>query len=291
MESGGTSLPPSGYPMQLLQAALLGIVQGLTEFLPVSSSAHLILVREVLGWGLLDDPHWNMIFDVSAHAGTFAALVAYFWGDIRRLVSAFLASLRSGLGDVPERRLAWILLVATVPGGLAGWLGEDVIESFFRQAPILVALLLVVFGFILWAADRLGKRAREFGSIGWLDGVLIGCAQALALAPGVSRSGVTMTVGLARGMTRETAARFSFLLSTPIVGAAALYGLKGVTGGMNALPQGSLPTLAVGFASAAVSGYLCVRYFLRYLQRHALAPFIAYRIAVGAFLLLWFARL
>jgi len=277
--------------MQLLQAALLGIVQGLTEFLPVSSSAHLILVREVLGWGLLDDPHWNMIFDVSAHAGTFAALVAYFWGDIRRLVSAFLASLRSGLGDVPERRLAWILLVATVPGGLAGWLGEDVIESFFRQAPILVALLLVVFGFILWAADRLGKRAREFGSIGWLDGVLIGCAQALALAPGVSRSGVTMTVGLARGMTRETAARFSFLLSTPIVGAAALYGLKGVTGGMNALPQGSLPTLAVGFASAAVSGYLCVRYFLRYLQRHALAPFIAYRIAVGAFLLLWFARL
>lgn len=274
--------------MQMLQAALLGIVQGLTEFLPVSSSAHLILVREVLGWGLLDDPHWNMIFDVSAHAGTFAALLAYFWGDIRRLVSAFLVSLRSGLGDVPDRRLAWILLVATIPGGLAGWLGQDAIESFFRRTPMLVATLLAVFGLALWAADRLGKRARKLGEVGWLDGILIGLAQALALAPGVSRSGITMTVGLARGMTREAAARFSFLLSTPIIGAAAVYGMKDVMGGVSALPQGGLPTLAVGFSSAAVSGYLCVRYFLRYLQRHALAPFVIYRIALGIVLLVWF---
>jgi undecaprenyl-diphosphatase len=275
--------------MQLLQATLLGIVQGLTEFLPVSSSAHLILVREVLGWRLLDDPHLNMIFDVSAHAGTFAALVAYFWGDIRRLVSAFLVSLRAGIGDVPERRLAWILLIATVPGGLAGWLGEEVIESFFRQEPRLVALLLVAFGLILWAADRLGRRARGFGSVGWLDGILVGCAQALALAPGVSRSGITMTVGLGRGLTREAAARFSFLLSTPIVGAAAVFGLKDVAGNMGALPQGSLPMLAVGFSSAAISGYLCVRYFLRYLQRHALVPFVVYRVVLGVFLLGWFA--
>jgi undecaprenyl-diphosphatase len=274
--------------MQLLQAALLGVVQGLTEFLPVSSSAHLILVREVLGWRLLDDPHWNMIFDVSAHAGTFAALVAYFWGDIRRLVSAFFVSLRSGLGDVPDRRLAWILLVATVPGGLAGWLGQDAIESFFRQAPMLVATLLVIFGLILWAADRLGRRAREFGEVGWLDGMLIGCAQALALAPGVSRSGITMTVGLARGMTREAAARFSFLLCTPIVGAAAVFGLKDVAGSLSALPQGSLPTLAVGFVCAAGSGYLCIHYFLRYLERRALEPFIVYRVAVGIVLLVWF---
>jgi undecaprenyl-diphosphatase len=118
--------------------------------------------------------------------------------------------------------------------------------------------------------------------------MLIGCAQALALAPGVSRSGITMTVGLTRGMTREAAARFSFLLSTPIVGAAALFGLKDVMGGMSALPQGSLPTLAVGFLTAALSGYLCIHYFLRYLQRRALAPFVAYRVVLGAFLLLWF---
>lgn len=276
--------------MQLLQATLLGIVQGLTEFLPVSSSAHLILVREVLGWRLLDDPHLNMIFDVSAHAGTFAALVAYFWGDIRRLVSAFLVSLRAGIGDVPERRLAWILLIATVPGGLAGWLGEEVIESFFRQEPRLVALLLVAFGLILWAADRLGRKARELGTVAWLDGILVGFAQALALAPGVSRSGVTMTVGLARGMTREAAARFSFLLSILSVGGAAAFGLKDVMENVGALPPGSLPSLALGFASAAISGYLCVKYFLRYLQRHALAPFVVYRVALGVFLMVWFAR-
>jgi undecaprenyl-diphosphatase len=178
--------------------------------------------------------------------------------------------------------------MATVPAGLAGWRGENAIESFFRQLPMLIGSLLVVFGLVLWAADRLGKRSRELGEVGWLDGMLIGCAQALALAPGVSRSGITMTVGLARGLTRETAARFSFLLSTPIVGAAALFGLKDVMGGMSALPQGSLPTLAVGFLTAALSGYLCIHYFLRYLQRRALWPFVAYRVVLGAFLLLWF---
>jgi undecaprenyl-diphosphatase len=276
--------------VQLLQAVVLGIVQGLTEFLPVSSSAHLILVREVLGWRLLDDPHWNLIFDVAAHTGTFAALVTYFRSDIGRLLSAFLVSLRAGIGDVLERRLAWILLIGTVPAGLAGWLGEEVIESFFRQTPRLVALLLVAFGLILWAADRLGRKARELGTVAWLDGILVGFAQALALAPGVSRSGVTMTVGLARGMTREAAARFSFLLSILSVGGAAAFGLKDVMENVGALPPGSLPSLALGFASAAISGYLCVKYFLRYLQRHALAPFVVYRVALGVFLMVWFAR-
>jgi undecaprenyl-diphosphatase len=276
--------------VQLLQAVVLGIVQGLTEFLPVSSSAHLILVREVLGWRLLDDPHWNLIFDVAAHTGTFAALVIYFRSDIGRLLSAFLVSLRAGIGDVLERRLAWILLIGTVPAGLAGWLGEEVIESFFRQTPRLVALLLVAFGLILWAADRLGRKARELGTVAWLDGILVGFAQALALAPGVSRSGVTMTVGLARGMTREAAARFSFLLSILSVGGAAAFGLKDVMENVGALPPGSLPSLALGFASAAISGYLCVKYFLRYLQRHALAPFVVYRVALGVFLMVWFAR-
>ena len=272
----------------LLQAAVLGIVQGLTEFLPVSSSAHLILVRGVFGWGLLDDQHWNMIFDVSAHAGTFVALIAYFWSDIWRLVGAFFASLRFGLGDVPDRRLAWILVIATIPAGLAGWLGENAIESFFRQLPMLLGSLLVVFGLVLWAADRLGKRARELGEVGWLDGMLIGCAQALALAPGVSRSGITMTVGLARGLTRETAARFSFLLSLPIIAGAGIFGLQDVMGAVGALPEGSVAAFAMGFLWAAASGYLCIRYFLRYLQRYALAPFIIYRVALGAFLVVWF---
>jgi undecaprenyl-diphosphatase len=274
--------------MQLMQAVVLGIVQGLTEFLPVSSSAHLILAREVFGWRLLDNPHWNMIFDVSAHAGTFVALVAYLWADIRRLLGAFFASFRGGFDGLPERRLAWIIVIATIPAAAAGFLGQDAIEASLRGAPMMVAGLLVIFGVILWLAERRSRKARELGQTGWLDGVLIGCAQALALAPGVSRSGITMTVGLARGMTRETAARFSFLLSTPIVGGAALFGLKNVMAGLGALPQGSLATLGLGFISAALSGYLCLHYFLHYLQRHALAPFVIYRVALGAFLLVWF---
>ncbi len=268
---------------------MLGVIQGLTEFLPVSSSAHLIFVREVLGWGLLDDPHWNMIFDVSAHAGTFAALVAYFWADIRQLVWGFGASLRGGIGSVPERRLAWVLVVATIPGGVAGWLGQDTIEGVFRRAPMALAALLVVFGLILWAADRRGRKERELGQVGWLDGVLMGCAQALALAPGVSRSGVTMTAGLLRGLTREAAARFSFLLSLPIIAGALFFGVEEVMTAAGGLPAGSLAAFALGFASAAVSGYFCIRYFLSYLQRRALAPFVVYRVAVGVFLLVWFA--
>lgn len=278
--------------MQLLEAALLGVVQGITEFLPVSSSAHLILAREVLGLKLLDDPHWNMIFDVSAHAGTLVALIAYFCSDIKRLLVAFVASLRTGIAGAPERRLVWIVLVATIPAGLAGWLGEEPIETIFRQLPMLLATLLVMFGLLLWLADLRGRRARELGEVGWLDGILIGFAQALALAPGVSRSGVTMTVGLARGMTREAAARFSFLLSVPSVAGAAVFGLNDVAGSMNALPQGALPSFAVGLLAAALSGYLCIRYFLRYLQRRALAPFVVYRVVLGVFLLVWFgARL
>jgi undecaprenyl-diphosphatase len=273
--------------MQLLQAAVLGVVQGLTEFLPVSSSGHLILVREFFGWELLADAHWNTIFDLSVHAGTFAGLLVYFRSDIVRLVGAFFSTFRHGIAGVADRRLAWIILLATIPAALAGVLGEDVIEAQLRGAPMVVAGLLIVFGLILWAAEWHGRKARALSATGWADGMLIGLAQALSLAPGVSRSGITMTAGLARGMTRETAARFSFLLSIPIIGGAALYGLHGAATDLSSLPEGAVSIFAVGFLSAAISGYLCIRYFLRYLQRHAFAPFVIYRLAVGGLLLIW----
>ncbi len=275
--------------MHLIQAAVLGIAQGLTEFLPVSSSAHLILARDVLGWSLLDNPHWNTVFDASVHGGTLAALVAYFWGDVWVLLRAFLASLTAGIAGVAERKLAWVILAGTTPAAAAGYFGQQQIEASLRDAPKVNAALLVLFGLILWWAEARGRKTRSVNDAGWLDGILIGCAQAIALAPGVSRSGITMTVGLARGMTRESAARFSFLLSIPIIAGAALFAVKEMTSGQSALPHGGMTSFGVGFLSAGVSGYLCIRYFLRYLQAHSLAPFVVYRVALGAFLLLWFA--
>lgn len=273
--------------MQLLRAAVLGAVQGLTEFLPVSSSGHLVLVRELFGWELLADAHWNTIFDLSVHAGTFAGLLVYFWPDVVRLSGAFFSTFRHGIAGVADRRLAWTIILATLPAALAGLLGAGVIEAGLREAPVIVAALLAVFGLILWAAEWRGRKTGALSAVGWVDGMLIGLAQALSLAPGVSRSGITMTVGLARGMTRETAARFSFLLSIPIIGGATLYGVYGAATDLGNLPEGAAWIFAVGFASAAASGYLCIRLFLRYLQRHAFAPFAIYRIAVGGLVLIW----
>ena len=277
--------------MALIQAAILGVIQGITEFLPVSSSGHLILVREVFGWQLLDDTHWNTIFDVSVHAGTFVALLVYFRSDIGRLASAFFVVPRRGDAPVPERRLAWIIVVATIPAALVGILGEEVVEAHLREGPMIVAGLLIIFGVILWVAEARGRKATGLDELRWSDGILIGLVQGLALAPGVSRSGITITMGLARGMKRETAARFSFLLSIPIIGGAAAYGLQSVVRDFGALPEGSGPIFAVGFVAAAVSGYLCIRYFLHYLQTRSLVPFIIYRLRVGAVLLVWFASL
>jgi undecaprenyl-diphosphatase len=163
------------------------------------------------------------------------------------------------------------------------------IEAHLREAPMIVAGLLICFGIILWLAEWRGRKQRALEETGWFGGFIIGVAQALALAPGVSRSGITITAGLAFGMTREAAARYSFLLSLPIIGGAALYGLNSVLGELSHLPGGALNMFAVGFLSAGVSGYLCVRYFLRYLQRRALAPFVIYRVVLGLGVLGWFA--
>jgi len=268
----------------LLKAAFLGIVQGLTEFLPVSSSGHLILVRDLLGWEMLADAHLNKVFDVSLHAGTFFALVAYFWHDIVRLVSAFAVSLGRGIKGDADRQIAWLIVVGTIPGAVAGVLLESIIENTLG-APMLVAAQLIVFALLLYAADRWSRRIRDLGQAGWADGILVGLAQALALAPGVSRSGITITTGLALGMKRQVAARFSFLLSIPIVGGTAAYSFLRLLKDHVAMPPGSGGMFLVGMLAAAVSGYLCIKYFLGYLQRRSLSPFVIYRLGFGLLLL------
>jgi len=272
--------------IELLKAAFLGLVQGLTEFLPISSSGHLILLRKLLGWQLLTSEHLNKVFDVSLHAGTFLALLIYFWHDIVQLLKAFAASLRHGIQGIPERRLAWLILLGGIPAGIAGVLGERVIEEKLGT-PTLIAGQLILFALILLAADRWGRKARQLDDVGLADGLSVGIAQALALSPGVSRSGITITTGLFFGLTRETAARFSFLLSIPTVGGTAAYSLLRLVKHPEIIPAGSTGLFVVGMLAAAVSGYVCIRYFLRYLQSGSLMPFVVYRIALGVALLVF----
>jgi undecaprenyl-diphosphatase len=210
------------------------------------------------------------------------ALLVYFWHDVVRLLRAFAASLRHGIAGDHNRQLAWILVIGTVPAAVAGLTLKGVIKTHLREEPLVVAPLLISFGLLLWLADWRSRRVRELSAVSWWDGILVGVAQAVSLAPGVSRSGVTITMCLARGMTRESAARFSFLLSIPIVAGTAAYNLVDLVRDYGSLPPDAVGMFVVGTAVAAVSGYLCIRYFLRYLRTHALAPFVVYRLLLGA---------
>jgi undecaprenyl-diphosphatase len=276
--------------IDLLRAAILGLVQGLTEFLPVSSSGHLILMRDVFGWQMLGNEHLNKMFDVMLHAGTFLALLLYFYRDIVVLVRAFLVSLRRGIRSSAEGRLAWAIAIGTIPAVVFGVAAQDVIETKLGT-PVLVAVELIVFALLLWWAERAGRKQRSLRETGLRDGVWVGLAQALALAPGVSRSGITMTAGLARGMRKETAARFSFLLSIPVVGGTAAYSVLSLIKHPGAMPSDSVGMFVVGLLAAALSGYFVIGYLLRYLQTRSLAPFVVYRIALGLVLLAWFGLL
>jgi undecaprenyl-diphosphatase len=278
--------------MPIYQAIVLAIVQGLTEFLPISSTAHLVLFPWLLGW---KDP--GLTFDVALHAGTLLAVLAYFW---RYWVE--MATLAVGLGgasaagpnagtrghsasaDLRQNpRLLWFLVIATIPAALAGWRFEHAAEEQLRS-PIIIGTALIVIGLFMWAGDWLGKRQRDLGHVGFLDSLLVGVAQALAVIPGVSRSGVTMTAGLFRRMKRESAARFSFLLSTPIIAGAALKkGLEIRHAGLS--PDMRLPFLCGALVSALV-GYLVIAVLIRYLERHTFKLFVVYRIVVGVIVLL-----
>ncbi len=258
----------------MFQAVVLGAVQGLAEFLPISSSGHLILVPWLLGWS---DP--GLTFDLALHVGTSVALLAYFWRDWLSLIRAALAGLTSAAARQDASwRLAWMLVLGSLPAGLVGVLFEETIERNVRQ-PVQIAVLLMAFGLALGAADRWSRKARSLDGVSWVDALVVGCAQAVALAPGVSRSGVTMTAGLLRGLDRPTAARFSFLLSAPITVAAAAYKLRVLV--REPLSADQSLAFLVGAGVAALVGALAINLLLRYLQRQSTAVFVWYRLAAG----------
>jgi len=263
----------------VFQAIVIGIVQGLTEFLPVSSSAHLILVPRVLGWndGFILSP----TFDVTLHLGTLVALLAYFWRDLWRYLLAFLLVLRDRrVGADPDRRMAMLLLASVIPGALFGVLLEDFVDTFFREQLLVVCALLVVGAAILFVAERAARHTREMTDLRMTDALGIGLAQALALFPGISRSGITISAGLFMGLKREAAARFSFLMSAPIIAGAGLWKLRELaSGGAGAFDP---LVLVAGLIAAAVSGLIAIWFLLAYLRRASTDIFGLYRVVAAA---------
>ena len=262
----------------LFQAIVIGIVQGLTEFLPVSSSAHLILVPRVLGWN--DAFILSPTFDVTLHLGTLVALVAYFWRDLWRYLLAFLLSLRDRrISGDPDRRMAMLLFASVIPGALLGVLLESFVDTFFREQLLVVCALLVVGAAILFVAERIARHTREMTDLRMIDAFGIGLAQALALFPGISRSGITISAGLAMGLKRESAARFSFLMSTPIIAGAGLWKLRELfTGSAGAFDP---LVLGAGLVAAAASGLVAIWFLLAYLRRASTDIFGLYRVAAA----------
>lgn len=264
----------------VIQAAFVGLIQGLTEFIPISSSAHLELVPWIFGWessGLIG----SLAFDVFLHLGTLVALLVYFFRDWVRYIGAWFASVRERrIGDDPDRRIAWLLAIATVPAAIIGFALEGFIEESFHgdndAARLAIAAFLVIGGAALYAADRFGSRSRELTGIRVPTALTIGFSQALALLPGISRSGATITAGLALGLTRESAARFSFLLATPITLGAGLYGSRRLLD--EAHTGAEWLAIGVGFAAAAISGLLAIGFLLSWLRRRSVAIFSLYRV-------------
>lgn len=265
--------------MDLTQAITLGAVQGLTEFLPVSSTAHLILIPALLGW---KDP--GATFDVALHLGTLVALLLYFRSE-------WLGLFRSGIGYLtgnrndPKGRLAIYLVIATIPAAVAGALFEKHVESTLRS-PLIIAATLITLALVLMVAEKIGRRITELDGITFGDSMIIGFAQALALIPGVSRSGITITAGLFRGMTRQAAARFSFFLSTPIIAGAAAKKLIEIL--HEGIPGGESMPFAAGIVVSGIVGYFAIAFLIRYLSTNNMYVFIYYRVALGIAVLLAF---
>ena len=262
------------------QALVLGVVQGATELLPISSSGHLILVPWIADWRYLETHEsFNKTFDVALHLGTLVAVVLYFWGDIVRYVRAWVGSIRRRAVETPDERIAWAVAAATIPAAIAGAAGENFIEKKLGQ-PWQIAITLAVFGVVLWLADRLPQE-RRLEDVGVKSGFLIGLAQVLALVPGVSRSGITITAGRLWRLDRDAAARLSFLLLVPVVLGAVIYkGLKHVV--LDPLPAGSIGPFLVGTLAAMAVGLVAIDVLLGYVRRHNYSAFALYRLAVAA---------
>ncbi len=268
--------------MTILQAIILGIIQGLTEFLPISSSAHLVITPYLLGWEIPQQEEF--IFDILVQVGTLGAVIVYFWKDLLSIAKEFVVALwHRAPFATPQARLGWCLILATIPAGLAGMLFDDLVESAFGS-PLATAIFLLGTAALLVVAERLGQRTRTMEQIGWKDALVIGLSQVLSLFPGISRSGSTIAGGMLRNLDRPSAARFSFLMSVPVMAAAGVFAIARLFG----QPGGaaSLLPMAVGFITSAVVGYLAIHWLLRFLTRRPLYIFAAYCVGLSLLVLI-----
>ncbi|RUO78978.1 undecaprenyl-diphosphate phosphatase [Pseudidiomarina taiwanensis] len=259
--------------MSTVEAIWLALIQGITEFLPISSSAHLILPSQLLGWN-----DQGLAFDVAVHVGTLLAVVTYYRREVLGLVKGWFGSFTGNYNA--DGRLAWFIIAATIPAGLAGLFGNDLIENYARSA-LVIATTTILFGLLLWYADGRAAEHSNLAKLSFKQALLIGVAQALALIPGTSRSGITITAGLLLGLTRTDAARFSFLLSIPVIAMAGLYH------GVNLVEQGEAvqwQPVWIGVVVSFVAAYLCIHLFLTVIERMGMLPFVLYRLALGALL-------
>ena len=279
--------------MTIIQAIILGIVQGATEFIPVSSSAHLIILPWLFGWN--DPALTSLSFDVALHLGTLLAVLIFFARDWIRLIGAWFMSIRERkIGSDPDRRMAWFVIIGTIPGGIVGVLAESKIDALFHQpgvpigriAIIVMAIIIALLGSALFIADRVASHYKEGQKLTLKEVLIIGFAQALAVFPGVSRSGSTITAGLAIGLKRDAAAKFSFLLSAPIIAGAGLKSLFDVYHSLKvgSIASGELILFPIGMIAAAISGYLCIGFLMKYLQNHRIDIFVYYRWALAVFI-------
>jgi undecaprenyl-diphosphatase len=271
----------------ILRAIVLGIVQGLTEFLPISSSGHLIVARELFGWDIGDD----LTFDVALHLGTTAAVLAYFWREWLAMARASLRWIRTRSdiagGGPYNARLLFLLALGTIPAGIAG-LFESTVEDSVRS-PLIVGIMLIVFGALLYLADQAARGRRAMADVGPTDALAIGIGQAIALIPGVSRSGITISTGLALGFTRDDAARFAFLLSTPVILAAGALQLGKLYG--ENLSGHDYAVMATGAVTAAIVGVAAIAGLLRLIRAGSFTPFVIYRIIAGVFIISYFVAI
>ncbi|HVG11006.1 MAG TPA: undecaprenyl-diphosphate phosphatase [Thermoanaerobaculia bacterium] len=267
--------------MTPVQAVILAVVQGVTEFLPISSSGHLILVPYFLGWR-----DQGLAFDIATNTGTLLAIVAYFHRDLRDLIVGFFTGQpRSRDGQFAPRPMAWNIVLGTIPAGLAGLLFHDWISTQARN-PLLIACTTLFYGLLLLAADRIGRKTRGLGDVVWRDALIIGIAQALALVPGTSRSGITITAALLLGFSRPAAASFAFLLSVPIGILVALKDAKDLL--ENPVGTGELAMMGIGLVVSAIVGYAVIAWLLAWLRRRSLTVFVVYRVLLAALILATF---
>ncbi len=269
--------------MEIFQAFILGMVQGLGEFLPISSSAHLVVTPWLFNW---NDP--GLAFDVALHWGTLLAVVAYFYNDIWLIIRGFFHSLSKSTRDLQNniyQKMAWLLIIASIPGAVIGKLLEEQAEHTFRN-PLLIAATLSIMGIVLYFVDRIGTKLKNLNHISWVNALVLGLSQAAAIIPGVSRSGATITAGLLQGFTRQDAAKFSFLMSVPIILGAGLLKLPDII-----QFQGGRSELIVGFVSAAVFGFLSIKFLMKYIVNRSYALFTWYRLVFAIIILtVYFSR-